>query len=212
MLPVVHQLGLMLIGGPEHAENGVEELPLNETTMAPVTLASAPPLRRTMLIRKHGGFTSVEAQNHLLTFGEYAAMYLLAWSPRIWRGLATEDECYEHVRATGPWTLTKLDPLFSHPGEPQLSLTDFQKCVKETNRPDFTEEQQKVLVYAASVPKVARVLANTPTYMHDLRRSRRDGRLEPQRRLAQPRLLTSPRTCRRTQCAARIHLLSGVGF
>jgi hypothetical protein len=70
-----------------------------------------------MLIRKHGGFTSVEAQNHLLTFGEYAAMHLLAWSPRIWRGLATEEECYAHVRATGPWTLTKPDPLFSQPVE-----------------------------------------------------------------------------------------------
>ncbi len=177
VLPIVHQLGLRLIGGPDHPENGVEELPLDESRMAPVTLANAPPMRRTMLIRKHGGFTSVEAQNHLLTFGEYAAMYLLAWSPRIWRGLeneddiwrglATEDECYEHVRTTGPWTLTKLDPLFSPSpsNEPPLPDNEFRKLVKEKNQPAFNEERQKVLVYAATVPKVARVLANTATYM-----------------------------------------------
>jgi hypothetical protein len=167
ILPMVHRLGLMLVGGIADPQNGVEELPVNETTMGAVTLENAPPMRRMVMVRTHAGFTSVASDNHLLTFGEFAAMYLLAWSSRAWIGVASEDECYQHIRTTGPWTLTKLDPLFSpkKPNEPPVSVEELRELVKKKNAVDFKEERQKVLVFASTVAKVARVLANTATYM-----------------------------------------------
>jgi hypothetical protein len=39
---------------------------------------------RTRWIRHHAGFTSPSAANHLMTFGEYAALYLMAFSEAPW--------------------------------------------------------------------------------------------------------------------------------
>jgi hypothetical protein len=36
------------------------------------------------LVEKYAGFTSPDASNHLLSFGEFAAMYLLAWNVENW--------------------------------------------------------------------------------------------------------------------------------
>jgi hypothetical protein len=36
------------------------------------------------LIEKYAGLTSPNAGNHLLSFGEFAAMYLLAWNAENW--------------------------------------------------------------------------------------------------------------------------------
>jgi len=42
------------------------------------------PGKRQYYVEEHAGFTSTHAANHLITFGEYAAMYLMAWSPIVW--------------------------------------------------------------------------------------------------------------------------------
>ena len=39
---------------------------------------------RQRLVEKHAKFTSPRADNHLLSFGEYAAMYLVAWNRENW--------------------------------------------------------------------------------------------------------------------------------
>jgi hypothetical protein len=163
LLPMLHDLGVELMGG-------TEELPLDETRNETVTMATAPPFRRASLVRTDGGFTPVEAPNHLLTFGEYAAMYLAVWSPRVWRELLKEEKCYEHVSATSKFTLTKLESIFLREGEAVPS--NLAHVVKERNTAEFKEEQQRLIVFAATVGKVARVLANASTYMifddHDI--------------------------------------------
>ncbi len=61
-----------------------EELPLKEGT---ILAAEVPPGNRSNLARIEGGFTAMlsgndhKAKSHLFSFGEYAAAYLLAWSP-----------------------------------------------------------------------------------------------------------------------------------
>ncbi|MDJ0571906.1 MAG: PhoD-like phosphatase [Pleurocapsa sp. MO_192.B19] len=61
-----------------------EELPLQEGTILADEL---PPGRRTAIARIEGGMTAMlsgkseKAKSHLFSFGEYAAAYLLAWSP-----------------------------------------------------------------------------------------------------------------------------------
>jgi len=49
-----------------------------------VTAKNFPPGRRKTLVDAVAGMTSDDAQGHLLSFGEYAATYLLAWSPAAW--------------------------------------------------------------------------------------------------------------------------------
>src|SRR5690606_32494306 len=39
---------------------------------------------RKPIIQKLAQFTSEKSYNHLIEFGEYAAMYLFAWSPVLW--------------------------------------------------------------------------------------------------------------------------------
>lgn len=48
------------------------------------TAKNFPPGRRKALVDAVAGLTSDDAQGHLVSFGEYAAMYLLAWSPAAW--------------------------------------------------------------------------------------------------------------------------------
>ena len=61
-----------------------EELPLQQGTILSDEL---PPGRRTEIARIEGGLTAMlkdkedKAKSHLFSFGEYAAAYLLAWSP-----------------------------------------------------------------------------------------------------------------------------------
>jgi hypothetical protein len=165
LLPMVYDLGLLLMGSEDDPSSGEEELPIDDDRHARVTLQSAPPMRRNVLVRRHAGFTSVEAQNHLLTFGEYAAMYLAAWSPRVWRRLGDEERCYEHLRGTSPFKVTDLDLLFVPQGVPRPSDADFRELMRTKNRPAFRAERQRVIVFAATVAKVARVLANVSSYM-----------------------------------------------
>lgn len=48
------------------------------------TLSELPPYGRDELAADRVGFTSPNADNHLFSFGEYAAMYLVAWNPDVW--------------------------------------------------------------------------------------------------------------------------------
>jgi hypothetical protein len=158
LLPTIHELSVELMGG-------TEGLPTTDTNEVTVTLSTAPPLRRSRLVRFHGGFTSVAARNHLLTFGEYVATYLLAWSPRVWRALGTEAVCYSGASDSSPFELTNLGELYVPDGVPFPSGQALVNLVKDKDTPSFKAERQRVIVFASTVAKVARVLANTPTYM-----------------------------------------------
>ena len=47
---------------------------------------------RQQIVRDHAKFTSQKADNHLLSFGEFAAMYLLAWNAQNWPDIIREGE------------------------------------------------------------------------------------------------------------------------
>lgn len=170
ILPMYHDLAMRLMG--EGDASGEEELPSRLANGSPgppvkVNMSTAPPMRRTVLVRSEGGFTSVECENHLLTVGEYAAAFLTAWSPRAWLALADEDRVYSTALADSPFALTKLGPLFTEKvGEavPTTALSMAER-LKAKNGLKFATQLQRVLVFASTIGKVARVLANTATYM-----------------------------------------------
>jgi hypothetical protein len=92
-------------------------------------------------------FSSREAENHLVTFSEFFAMYLLVWSPTLWPCLNLDN---------------LLDKGFSHGGS-TLS-PKFQQL--------WREEKTIIEQFVAGLPQVQRLFAHIPTYMifddHDI--------------------------------------------
>jgi hypothetical protein len=147
LLPMLAGLAADLVGFTERLPLGANEVD--------ATIANLPALRRERVVRELARFTTTSGENHLLTFGEFAAMYLCAWSPRVWRALADADGAF--VPASGVET--------NH-------LTNWEACFdgqtskwKEAKAQPFAEEKRRVEVFRAAVPRVARALANVATYM-----------------------------------------------
>lgn len=85
-------------------------------------------------------FSSRESENHLITFAEYFAMYLLVWSPTMWQ--------YVDIAR-----LEKAN--FVVNGEP---LADkWQKL--------WQQEKQHIERFIVGLPQVQRLMAHIPTYM-----------------------------------------------
>ncbi|MGF1779025.1 alkaline phosphatase family protein [Vibrio nomapromontoriensis] len=92
-------------------------------------------------------FSSKDCYNHLITFSEFIAMYLLVWSPELWK----------HIN------INRLEQAnFEVNGQP-LSQR-FQR--------QWEKEKHNLLKFVDGLPQVRRVLAHIPTYMifddHDI--------------------------------------------
>ena len=100
-------------------------------------LSEVPVDGRDELVRKRAGFTSARASNHLMSFGEFAAMYLFAWSEALWPdAFPTADE------AAGPaarWGRRR--------------------------RRRYGQQVRRLEAARRGLPSVRRVLANVPIYM-----------------------------------------------
>ena len=95
---------------------------------------------RAEIITEQVGFTSQKADNHLMSFGEWAAMYALAWNPDVW-----------------PTSLPEAEELIPEDDDNKAAVS------KERRK---AESERKALERArGALPSVRRVLANVPTYM-----------------------------------------------
>jgi hypothetical protein len=164
LLPTLNALGQELLGG-------TEMVPIIGKPVAG-TITNFPAARRAKLFRFEARFSSAGTSNQLITFGEFAAMYLMVWSSRVWRPLASPSDIFVAARPD-----TILDG----------QLTEWENCSKykataqrpdalqnwhDAHLPGVTEERTNVERFRAAVPRVARALANVPTYMifddHDI--------------------------------------------
>lgn len=142
---------LPMLGGLAAELIGPQTLPVGAGAAFDGTLENFPPLRRGRAVREHARFSSTEAANHLLTFGEFAAMYLAVWSPRVWRAIASEGDVFPAVQSTPP---------------SDAYLTDWGDAFgDEARRARFARERSDLVVFRDAVPRVARALANIATYM-----------------------------------------------
>lgn len=146
LLPMLAELGSEICGP--------QKLPVGNE-MLEGTLARFPALRRQDTVRGLGNFTSTSATNHLLTYGEFVAMYCAAFSPTVWRALPSADSLFQPP-----------------PGDREKTkATDWEEKYGDTatwkakRLADFEDEAARVAAWRDAVPKVARVLANVPTYM-----------------------------------------------
>jgi len=101
---------------------------------------------RQQIVNDHAKFTSQKAGNHLLSFGEFAAIYLLAWNAQNWPDIIHERDS---------------------------STSNNRNDNNKTEDNDAYRKQLDHLKHAYHVlPKVRRVLANISTYMifddHDI--------------------------------------------
>jgi hypothetical protein len=87
-------------------------------------------------VARAAGFSSDKATNHLLSFGEFAAMYVVAWNEAMW------PEAFDAVH-------TALGRAASR---------------REIHR--YRRDTRRLERARAALPAVRRVLANTPTYMN----------------------------------------------
>ena len=118
----------------------------NEQEILPLVHAPActlAPEMRTEAVRNKAMLTTTTPQCHLLSFAEYATMYLFAWSDVLWPdtlpGAAEVWNRYPEVRP--------------QPGH--------QKKVEAT----YADHIERLRTFQSSLPQVRRALANIATYM-----------------------------------------------
>ena len=122
-----------------------EELPLRQGTIVAETI---PPGKRSEIARIEGGLTGMlgghaeKAKSHLFSFGEYAAVYLLSWSP-------------------------VLIPDSLPTGEQYLSEDEFSR-IDSRERKELIQQWETELTalnsFINTLPQVRRALANIPVY------------------------------------------------
>jgi hypothetical protein len=112
---------------------------------------------------KLGGYTTQDGDNHLISYGEYVAMYLACWSPRVWSALGTPLQVYGPM----PVDFDQLWPFLDQPEQSDQYKGDVRAIAEEAGKTtsDYTLERTCTELFRAGVPRVARALANCATYM-----------------------------------------------
>jgi len=120
---------------------------------------------RQYIIENFCHFTSSHADNHLMEFGEYAAMYLLTWAPQLW------DVAHKHHLFQSFEELVKRNKIhFIFPPTEKYK----KKYLKEYEqlKTRYNEQQKALHSFQDSLYRIRRLLANIPTYMifddHDI--------------------------------------------
>ncbi len=146
LLPMLHDLAEDLVG--------TEKLPVGGSNLD-ATYERFPALRRQNVVRGLGRLTTTDGANHLLTYGEFAAMYCAAFSPAAWRPMRDPGSLFEELPDGADVTV----------------LTDFTNCFptvekwKEAKLAGVQKEATRVEQWRDAVPRVARAVANVPTFM-----------------------------------------------
>lgn len=160
LFPVISKISEELIGTREPLE--LIDTRLNEE---PFQTALNQVNGRQYIMENFCHFTSSHASNHLMTFGEYAAMYLLSWSPQLWE-TAQEYALFEHYDDC----VKENQIYFVFPKEARYAKENKNEEFRLHNR--YTEQQEALISFQHSLYRIRRLLANIPTYMmfddHDI--------------------------------------------
>jgi len=127
-----------------------ESLPLKESSKTKVINAAGIPLygRKNVLDNERAGISSGNGENHLMTFGEYAAMYIAVWGGNEINFPPTE--LIEDSLSADVYTIDD-DDLEDNFGTIYSSIYD--------------EELARLNLFNKTLPKVRRLMANISTLM-----------------------------------------------
>ncbi len=143
-VPLIHPLtrfGNELMGWEEKIPGIVSRLidiPMNE---------------RQKLAADKAGFTSFGAQNQLMAFGEFAALYLLAWNEENWPDKLPPFP--QKGNQNGKSFFEKTKEIFNGSRSP----------VEKSNLQAYNDAVKNLETVRKYVPSVRRLFANIPTYM-----------------------------------------------
>jgi hypothetical protein len=163
--PLLHMLALAV---KELFGSTTEQLPYRDPAQpakpatAPASLVNFPVGRRANIMLNEAGMTSTGASGHLMSFGEFCAMYLFVWSNVPWtdklKNLPPREQLplKDAVSQINPKVLRDLITTTSS-GE-VLTFDEYTQKAYDTDVARLVELHR-------TLPKVRRALANIPTYM-----------------------------------------------
>ena len=155
LLAALMDAGDTLLGWQELAIDPSNTTPVTPKGLSNISISSLElqPGHRTKTTLKRCGFTTKVHQSHLLSLGEYYAMYLFAWSPVLWPStLPTVKDIYPNKDETHKVPVTASKDGFKRKEDTSLFSS-------------FEKQKEHVKNFKKSLPKVRRALANIPTYM-----------------------------------------------
>ncbi|MEH7177700.1 hypothetical protein [Neobacillus vireti] len=160
LFPVISRLSKELMGTGEQLEL-IDDRLKNEPFHTALNQING----RKYIMENFCQFTSSHSNNHLMKFGEYAAMYLLVWNPDLWK-VAQDRALFESFEE-----LVKNQQVhFVFPDEARNSKE--HKKERVTLKNEFTIQQEALISFQHFLYRVRRLLANIPTYMmfddHDI--------------------------------------------
>lgn len=168
LLQRITDLAELLLGQQEPIDMGGAPDPLlanqNLPDSVPLNSDKFPPMSRQRLFYVTGQMTSSAADSHLIGFGEFAAMYLLAWSAVLWNNidapqgddLPPDLDCITR----DPRCTNFKNP----PAGNSKEKEHFDKDMKHVK--DLWKTERNALPgYRDGVARVRRLLANVSTYM-----------------------------------------------
>jgi hypothetical protein len=160
LFPVITTLEKELIGSGEKLELIDDRL-----ATKPFQTALNQVNGRQYIMENFCHFTSSHSHNHLMKFGEYAAMYLLTWSPQLWE-FAQENNLFESFDER----CNKDQVYFVFSDSERYPKDNIHEQLRMKNR--YTEQQEGMISFQQSLYRIRRLLANIPTYMmfddHDI--------------------------------------------
>lgn len=139
LLVSLSDAAIALLGWGEKGEN----LPSEDDTA--YTISDLPAGSRIQVI-SDAGFTGDDRRSHLLSLGEFFAMYLFVWSDVLWNATMSYDDFDDLLDVA----LTE-HPDWTHP--------------PDTLKSEYSDRQAAVQTFRKTLPQVRRALANIPTYM-----------------------------------------------
>lgn len=135
------------------------------------TMTDFPASRRKRIVTKNAKFTTGEGANHLMSFSEFVATYLMCWNNAVWplELYATFDE----LKAKGEDLLATWDvdeyPLSKIEQElaPREAGEEFdpKEEIKDKSKKTYVDDLREFITFRVQLPLVRRVLANVPVYM-----------------------------------------------
>ncbi|HTH49491.1 MAG TPA: hypothetical protein VMB21_18390 [Candidatus Limnocylindria bacterium] len=134
LLLMLSDAAVALLGTPE-------TMPLVDGAIVAETVR---PTTRTGVIVDHAKLTSDDTRSHLMSLGEYLAMYLFVWSDVLW-----------------PKDLDNDIPVMDDLAKAGVNVGGLSKKV----RGEIPEQRKGVVTMAKTLKSVRRALANIPTYM-----------------------------------------------
>ena len=173
LMPAINTLGLDLLGVKENLSARKGD---NTVISREATLANFPASRRQRIVQRSAKFTTGEGANHLLSFGEFAATYLVYWNVAVWPNdlFAAEKELKDKSLLITTWqTDDPLTPVEQDiaPATP-ADAEEFALPAQERKdartagaRKTHRKEIKDVIAFRTHLPNVRRVLANVAVYM-----------------------------------------------